>query len=299
MKKRICILITLILCLFVFTGCQCEHEWTAADCTTPKVCTKCEVTDGQALGHNWAEATCVKARSCLRCSLSEGLPTEHNWQNATCSAPQTCSNCLITTGNALDHVPGDWGEPIVNYATAEAHKNRYCEQCGDIVDTISSAIYTFVDNGAFIFSPNTFRDRLYFVFDMLEGELASHSFNFDINAIPLNEGTLAHGFYDNNDIIAAITYLQDGDFISYSDQDAHSFNSIMVYFYVSSDDDRFLEILSSLVLACNPELNLEAALEIINDIVKAAINNTSYSTNGLSYMYTYVDGSFLFGITVS
>ena len=35
------------------------HEWTDATCGTPKTCTKCDLTEGEALGHSWQEADCV------------------------------------------------------------------------------------------------------------------------------------------------------------------------------------------------------------------------------------------------
>ena len=30
----------------------CEHLWVDATCTSPKTCSKCNATDGEALGHN-------------------------------------------------------------------------------------------------------------------------------------------------------------------------------------------------------------------------------------------------------
>ena len=44
------------------------HSWKEATCTTPKTCTKCGATEGNALGHNYVNGTCS------RCGESEG-----NW----------------------------------------------------------------------------------------------------------------------------------------------------------------------------------------------------------------------------
>lgn len=43
----------------------CSHEWSGATCTSAKVCSKCNETEGAALGHNWkqvSEIDCVEAK---------------------------------------------------------------------------------------------------------------------------------------------------------------------------------------------------------------------------------------------
>lgn len=36
----------------------CSHSWKAATCTAPKTCTKCGVTEGNALGHTYENGSC-------------------------------------------------------------------------------------------------------------------------------------------------------------------------------------------------------------------------------------------------
>lgn len=43
----------------------CTHEWTDATCTTPKTCSKCGETEGQALGHNYTEEVIAPTNSFL------------------------------------------------------------------------------------------------------------------------------------------------------------------------------------------------------------------------------------------
>jgi len=54
------------------------HKWVDADCDTPKTCSVCEATDGDALGHDWIDATTEAPKTCDRCGLTEGdkLPGE-------------------------------------------------------------------------------------------------------------------------------------------------------------------------------------------------------------------------------
>lgn len=85
MKKRISLLLILAICFSaVLSGCGCDHQWAEATCTTPKTCTLCEKTEGEALGHNkgeWetgVEATIFSAgtriRPCTNCGMA--LTTE-------------------------------------------------------------------------------------------------------------------------------------------------------------------------------------------------------------------------------
>ena len=58
MKRTYSVLLLVLACLLVFTGCKCEHEWVEADCVTAKTCSLCQEIEGAPLGHTWAAATC-------------------------------------------------------------------------------------------------------------------------------------------------------------------------------------------------------------------------------------------------
>ena len=120
MKKKITILAILILCLFILTGCQCEHEWVDADCTTAKTCAKCGETEGEALGHSWVDVSCAAPRHCERCGETEGEALAHTWQDATCAAPKTCTVCGATEGEALPHT----------WVDANYQAPKTCSVCG-------------------------------------------------------------------------------------------------------------------------------------------------------------------------
>ena len=119
MKKYLLILAALLCCALLFAGCGCEHEWAAANCTSPMTCTLCQATEGAPLGHTWAAATCTAPKTCEVCSATEGEAKGHTWAEATCTAPKTCSACSLTEGEALGHT---WEE-----ATTEAPQT--CSTC--------------------------------------------------------------------------------------------------------------------------------------------------------------------------
>lgn len=91
----------LILLGLLLTGCGCKHEWQSATCDTPKTCSLCQLTEGEALGHAWADATCETAKTCSTCQKTEGEPAGHKWEDATTEAPKTCSVCQKTEGEKI------------------------------------------------------------------------------------------------------------------------------------------------------------------------------------------------------
>lgn len=120
MKKKVLVLVLALVCLTMLTGCFCEHEWAEANCTDPKTCTKCEKTEGEALGHVWLAATCTEPEICEVCGITEGKALGHIWIDATCTDPKTCETCRLTEGEALGH---NWQD-----ATTEAPQT--CAACG-------------------------------------------------------------------------------------------------------------------------------------------------------------------------
>lgn len=152
MRRRLpLLLITSLLFTVTLTGCH-QHEWVEATCTEPKHCTKCDETEGEALGHSWEDATCTKPKTCSICGETEGKalghaesPTceditcsacgepikakGHTWEDATCTEPKKCSVCGKTEGDALGHKMVD----------------GTCERCGET--NISLVTYDDIATG--------------------------------------------------------------------------------------------------------------------------------------------------------
>lgn len=105
MRKYLCLIAVLALCVTLLAGCGCRHEWLAATCTNPKTCELCGLTEGEAKGHIWEEATCTVPKKCSVCHTTEGEALSHNWEEATTEAPKTCTNCQATEGSALQTDP--------------------------------------------------------------------------------------------------------------------------------------------------------------------------------------------------
>ena len=79
------------------------HSWINATCTTPKVCSSCGETSGNANGHSWVEATCTTPKVCSACGEISGTAHGHLWVAATCTTPKTCHACGEEGGTSLGH----------------------------------------------------------------------------------------------------------------------------------------------------------------------------------------------------
>lgn len=55
MKKRISLILAAALCLCLFTGAACDHDWQRLEEVGPMVCSKCSADECEAFGHSFQE----------------------------------------------------------------------------------------------------------------------------------------------------------------------------------------------------------------------------------------------------
>lgn len=131
MKKRYILMLLSVLLCVLLAACSCQHEWADATCDSPKTCTLCGQTEGEALAHQWQDATCTTPKTCalckqtegealghtfddgapdcetpklcVSCGQPEGQAKPHSWVEADCVNPKTCSVCAKTEGKPNDH----------------------------------------------------------------------------------------------------------------------------------------------------------------------------------------------------
>ena len=117
---RILAIVMAIAMVFSMTACGHEHQWTEANCTTPKTCSGCNETEGEALGHTWVDATCITPKTCSACGVTEGEALGHTWIEANYQVPKTCSVCAVTEG-----------EPMVTYFEESGLEERLLDKSGE------------------------------------------------------------------------------------------------------------------------------------------------------------------------
>ena len=95
------------------------HTWVDADCDTPKTCSVCNKTEGDALGHSWSEVTCLTPKTCSVCQTTEGDALGHTPEadDGNCMTEIKCGVCdEVTTAAKSAHVAhaddGDCSTPI-------------------------------------------------------------------------------------------------------------------------------------------------------------------------------------------
>ena len=137
MKKIIFLAIVLSTVLLALVGCDVlegilgdvvgeehVHSYVEADCETPKHCSDCLESEGEALGHSYADATCTEAATCERCGETTGEALGHSYADATCTEAAACERCGETTGEALGH----------SYVDATCTEAAICERCGETIE---------------------------------------------------------------------------------------------------------------------------------------------------------------------
>lgn len=160
MKKLILLLLALFLLVPVIcmTSCnknddpaECAHTWTEATCTTPKTCTKCHQTEGNALGHEYGEfvetkaPTCTvageKTKTCSRCGAteSESIPAtgEHKYAakeeittQPTCTQPGVKTYTCICGLTKTEPIPATGHDYSKDWSSDANHHYHVCLNSG-------------------------------------------------------------------------------------------------------------------------------------------------------------------------
>ena len=101
-RKFIILAIVFVLICAIFSSCNlfsedktvvdeqagnqlCEHSWKNADCISPKTCTLCGVTEGEALEHEWSFDDCTKGTVCKNCDELATAPKDHTYEEGACT----------------------------------------------------------------------------------------------------------------------------------------------------------------------------------------------------------------------
>lgn len=161
----VAIIFSCILLILFISGCGHTHEWKEANCVTPKTCSICNETEGDALGHDWVDASCTSAKKCSRCGVTEGDALGHDWQvkevveptcknqgyttyvctrcngtekrdkqaalghdwlDATCTEAKTCTRCGQTLGSPLGH----------DTSSVSCTEAGTCSRCGEEIPAL-------------------------------------------------------------------------------------------------------------------------------------------------------------------
>ena len=118
--KKILLLLPILFVFFTLISCgggKCEHDFTPANCASPKTCTLCGATEGEIGEHVW-KSDCVTPKTCEICGLTDGDAVGHDWSNKLCTEDKECKVCGEKEASK-DHT----------WDTEECLKTPVCEEC--------------------------------------------------------------------------------------------------------------------------------------------------------------------------
>lgn len=227
MKKKILALSAAFLLTAALSGCACQHDWAQATCDSPKTCTKCDLTEGEALGHIWQEADCETPKTCSRCGATEGQALGHQWTEADCTAAKTCSICSATEGEPLGHtwegeatlytgpvcsICGTEGDPLPGYFTQNGLSvNAFPRQSTDYITNT----YVRPDLNTI----GEFQASSVLVFEWDETHRAKNGYEWRTVDITIHFSDNNSALYGTNVICARADYYQDQELKQAKKQD--------------------------------------------------------------------------------
>ncbi len=292
-------LFVLVSVAFVFSPCP-HSNWVDATCQHPKYCSICGKEEGGLAEHQWIAASCQQAKHCAVCGVEEGDKLEHDWEPATCTKPKTCKLCGATEGSPIEHTPGDWVDGKPDYASGTVKSERTCQVCGEVVDSETKKITSFVSDGAFSLPASDFVKRMNSAFSSIS----------DCN-LKADSGLLNDGITMSVDIKSGSTKKASGGFIKAGSKD--SFLSLSMsggermYWEVlvsctSSDDAA--EIVYALIQTCDPSLSSSEAYDVGTELldgykslgVGKGMGQTT--KNGIKYSLGKTSGTWIIGAEI-
>lgn len=209
----------------------------------------------------------------------------HSWKAATCTTPKTCTDCGQTEGVALGHSVGEWEKEPIDAINATQDTVKRCTRCQSIIDSKSEKVTSFVNGNKFIFTPNELVDRL---------DASLDSVGYLTAAI----GTSSDGLLGIIIESSSGSRVGTGIFSSTGDDtlrstDKYSSSVIGNIVILADGTDETAELMLSLMMACDPTLDLEGAKSLCRKMLEGEKSVSGQTThNGITYTMYGAESSY-------
>lgn len=219
MKKKHHISLALLLgSLLLFSGCACKHEWTEADCLNPRLCTKCEETQGDSLGHNFLPATCEAPETCSRCGETQGEPLEHSYGDWTAGEEEmtrACEHCGNTESAEIDReilaaqrLEGTW-----DFVCTVQGGTRIISQASNLSDGVAGTTLSFSEDGSCTLNNGDDTSFMECRWELVECQLLEGSREQYTFHLLTSDGSLPVSLVKDNNGSALALYLEEDLFV--------------------------------------------------------------------------------------
>ena len=108
---------------------------------SPENANVAQPTDGNALGHDFKAATCTEPSVCSRCGEESGSAAGHKWSEASCTSPKTCTVCGITSGEKTDHIISDGDSRCVVCGEFGYNANCAIKSCLNVDNAVNAEFF--------------------------------------------------------------------------------------------------------------------------------------------------------------
>lgn len=110
------------------------HDWQPATCTTPKTCSVCKTTEGEANGHVFSEREYNETQHWYKCANCDATDTKeaHSGGEATCTQKAVCEKCGQEYGEKLAH----------SYTVQEHNEIQHWYKCANCTATTEPVAHT-------------------------------------------------------------------------------------------------------------------------------------------------------------
>lgn len=224
---------------------ECEHNWKAATCTEPAVCTQCGETSGDPAGHKWRLATCTAARS--------------------------CNVCRYVLGTPLGHADGET-KAHTDMITAQVVETVYCKRCKKEIDERTRSLESFVKDDMFMFTPEEFLERMV--------KIVSECYEYSdvCYRVTSVEGMLVGDLYYGDGLEATFTFFRSNMYpVQYNELKEKDVFCVAMTSVAGeyTCEDLFL-------LACDPTLDRENAVFLYNDAYEDLMQSVSKGKDSIA-----------------
>lgn len=185
-----------------------------------------------------------------------------------------CIWCDATEGEPLGHTEGEWEYGAIDFSDAEREKTRECTVCGEVIDSETEVVESFVENGRFLFSPEQFFDLFGAKLDLVSYIQLHDESDSDLIAYTMREG---------GEKIGLVAFAVDGDSVgsSHASKGNQDYQIIVLIPDGTNSGEYVACSIVSLIRACDPSQDLDSAKEIGSEL----IDDEEIVENGIKYIF--------------